>query len=64
MTRRFTIAPNSPRARESAAKRDALAEHMAEGGSLGGYARLTGKSRRGVEMLWRSIREALGEQAV
>lgn len=41
----------------------ALAEHMAEGGSVAAWARLAGLSQSMGNKLWQRIKRQLGEQA-
>lgn len=58
------INPFTVRAMALRAARDDLAEHIAEGGSIAGYARQTGMSSRGVEKMWARIRTDMGAQAI
>ncbi len=58
------LSPLTARAMASAAARDDLAEHVSEGGSIAAYARLTGMSTRGVEKMWKRIRDDMGAQAI
>lgn len=64
MTRRYTQRVTTPRMIAAAKQRDALAEHVANEGSLAGFAREHGLSERYAQKVWRGIREALGAQAV
>lgn len=48
---------------ESAARRERLAEHVAEGGSIRTFAKTEGVSERGVRAAWAKICAALGESA-
>ena len=43
---------------------DALAEHVANGGSLVGWARANGRHPTQVGRLWKRICNALGRQAI
>jgi len=64
MKRGYTIRTLSPRMRAAIASRAALAEHMANEGSLAGFARAHDLTERGVQKMWATIRAELGAQAV
>lgn len=64
MARKYTIRVQSHRMRAAAAARDQLADHMADEGTLADFARDTGRTYRGVQIMWRAIREGLGAQAI
>jgi len=54
----------SPQRLTAAERKDALAEHMAEGGTLKQFADASGLSFRGTQYIWEKIRAGLGAQAV
>lgn len=66
--RRRTIAKTGTRSAEARAmteaQKSALAEHVAEGGSITGFARDSGIDESWVWQLWGKIRRDLGVQAV
>lgn len=59
----YTLRAQSSRMRKAEVDRNILAEHVANGGSLAGYAEQRGISTRGAERMWSRIRSGLGWQA-
>ena len=59
----YTHSADTPRHRAAAAVRDALAEYVAEGGSIKGFAREHNRDPRGTQKMWKRICEDLGPQA-
>lgn len=59
-------APRAKRARlkDAQDRIDALAEHMAEGGTLAGFAATAGVHAVTASRIWATIRRELGPQAV
>lgn len=64
MKRGYTLRVMSPRMRAAIASRAALAEHMANEGSLAGFARAQDLTERGAQKMWATIRAELGSQAI
>lgn len=64
MTRGYHFRGTTARMLAAAALRDDLAEHIAKGGTIAGYARATGMTERGAQKAWKAVRDALGAQAV
>jgi hypothetical protein len=61
--RAYHIVKLSPQRQTAAERRDALAEHMAESGTLKSFADSTGLGYRSVQYMWETIRAGLGAQA-
>jgi transposase InsO family protein len=62
--RAYHIVKVSPQRQTAAERRDALAEHMAEGGTLKSFSDSSGLRYRSVQYMWETIRAGLGAQAV
>lgn len=64
MKRPYHFHRETQRMRDARARMDALAEHVAEGGSIAGFARESGMSERGAQMAWAKVVAGMGAQAV
>ncbi len=54
---------NRPLTAETVANMDALAEHVADGGSVRGWSKANGFSQSRADQLWQHIKRGLGAQA-
>lgn len=63
MTRAYILRAASPRMRQAEARRNALADHIAGGGTFADFRRAHSLTERGVQLMWKRICSDLGAQA-
>ena len=60
----YTMNVDTPRLIKAAAFRSELAEHVAEGGTIAGFARDRSITERNAQLMWATVRAEMGAQAV